>query len=88
MRALLEDDVPEEWLRDSNTQNHNAEDPDSEPVASIEARLAEVLKKDEIPEVLDFIKCCLRLDPKKRSKAGQCADHEWLSMANACSCCC
>lgn len=88
MRALLEDDVPEEWLSDSNIQNHNAEDPDSEPVASIEARLAEVLKKDEIPEALDFIKCCLRLDPKKRPKAKQCADHEWLSIADACSCCC
>ena len=85
MRALLEDDVPEEWLSDSNIQNHNAED--LEPVTSIEERLAEVLQKDEIPEALDFIKCCLRLDPKKRPKAGKCADHEWLSMANACSCC-
>ena len=84
MRALLEDDVPEEWLSDSNIQNHNAEDP--ETVTSIEERLAEVLQKDEIPETLDFIKCCLRLDPKKRPKAGKCADHEWLSMANACSC--
>ena len=87
MRALLEDDVPEEWLSDSNIRNHdNAED--SGPITSIEARLAEVLQKHEIPEVLDFIKCCLRLDPKKRPKAGQCADHEWLSKADACSCCC
>jgi serine/threonine protein kinase len=86
MCALLEDDVPEEWLGDSNIQNRNAEDPG--PVTSIEARLAEVLQKDEIPEVLDFLKCCLRLDPKKRPKAGKCVDHEWLSMANACSCCC
>ena len=88
MRALLEDDVPEEWLSDSNIQNQNAEDPASGPVIPIEARLAEVLKKDEVPGALDFIKSCLRLDPKKRPKAGKCADHEWLSMANACSCCC
>ena len=84
MRALLEDDIPE-WLSDSNIQNHNAEN--FEPVTTIEAHLEGVLKEKEVPEVLDFIKCCLRLDPKKRAKAGKCADHEWLSMAGACSCC-
>ena len=85
MRAFLEDDVPEKWLGDNNIQNHNAEDPG--PVTSIEACLAEVLRKDEVPEVLDFIKCCLRLDPKKRAKARECADHEWLRPASQCSCC-
>lgn len=72
-------------MSDSNIQNHNAEDPGS--VTSIEARLAEVLRKDEVAEVLNFIKSCLRLDPKKRAKAEECANHEWLSTAGLCSCC-
>ena len=49
MRALLKDDVPDEWLSDSNTQNHDVEDPG--PVTSIEELLADVLQKFLLPSL-------------------------------------
>ena len=42
MRALLKDDVPDEWLSDSNTQNHDVEDPGP---FTIEELLEDVLQK-------------------------------------------
>ena len=84
MRAALEDDVPEEWLSDSKMEDYNAER--HGPVTSIEAGLSDALHKDGVAAAAAFIKGCLRLDPQKRLRAEECAGHEWLNMANACSC--
>ena len=84
MRAALEDDIPEEWLSDSKMKDYNAEHHGL--VTSIEAGLTDALHKDEVAAAAAFIKGCLRLDPQKRLRAGKCVVHEWLSMANACSC--
>ncbi|KAF8972230.1 kinase-like domain-containing protein [Flammula alnicola] len=45
MRAVLEDEVPEEWLSDSKMKNYNATD--HELVTSIETSLSGVLHKDD-----------------------------------------
>ncbi|KAF8813380.1 kinase-like protein [Phlegmacium glaucopus] len=84
MRAALEDDVPEEWLSDNKMKDYNAEHHGL--VTSIEAGLSDVLNQNEAAQASAFIKGCLRLDPQKRLKVGECANHEWLAMANACSC--
>lgn len=67
MHAFVEDDVPEEWLSDSNIQKYNAEDP--VPVIPIEARLAGVLRRDELPEVLNSAFAWI---PRNESKRGVC----------------
>jgi serine/threonine protein kinase len=85
MRAALEDDVPEEWLSDRKMKDYNAEH-QHDGLTSIEAGLSEALHEDEVDAAAAFIKGCLRLDPQKRLKAEECAGHEWLNMANACSC--
>ena len=84
MRAALEDDVPEAWLSDNKMKDYNAEHHGH--VTSIEAGLSEALHEDEVAAAGAFIKGCLRLDPQKRLTAGKCVGHEWLTMANACSC--
>ena len=84
MRAALEDDVPEEWLSDGKMKDYIAENHGL--VTSIEAGLSEALHEDEVAAAAAFIKDCLRLDPQKRLKAEECAEHEWLNMSNACSC--
>ena len=84
MRATLEEDIPEEWLRDSKMKDYNAEHHGH--VASIEEGLSDALHKDEVAAAAAFIKGCLRLDPQKRLRAEECVRHEWLSMANGCSC--
>ncbi|KAF8972224.1 kinase-like domain-containing protein [Flammula alnicola] len=84
MRAVLEDEVPEEWLSDSKLKNYNATD--HELVTSIEASLSDVLHKDDAVAAAAFIKSCLRLDPRKRLTAKECSHHEWLADTTACSC--
>ena len=84
MRAALEDEVPEEWLSDSKMKDYNSEHHGF--VTTIEAGLSEALHKDEVAAAAAFIKGCLRLDPQKRFNARECKRHEWLNMANACSC--
>ncbi|KAF8812799.1 kinase-like protein [Phlegmacium glaucopus] len=84
MCAALEDDAPEEWLSDNKMKNYNAEDHGL--VTSLEAGLSDALHEDEAAAASAFIKGCLRLDPQKRFMAEDCLDHEWLEMANACSC--
>ena len=85
MRAILEDDVPKEWLTDSKMEDYNAEDHHGH-ITSIEADLSEALHKDDVAAAAAFIKSCLRLDPQKRLTAEECAGHEWLNKSNACSC--
>ncbi|KAF8972219.1 kinase-like domain-containing protein [Flammula alnicola] len=84
MRAVLEDEVPEEWLNDSKMKNYNATD--HELVTSIETSLSDVLHKDDAAPAAAFIKSCLRLDPRKRLTATECSDHGWLADTTACSC--
>ena len=84
MRAALEDDLPEEWLSDGKMKDYSAENHGL--VTSIEAGLSDALHEDEVAAAAAFIKGCLRLDPQKRLKAEECAEHEWLNMSNACSC--
>ncbi|KAF8972233.1 kinase-like domain-containing protein [Flammula alnicola] len=84
MCAVLEDEVPEEWLSDSKMKNYDATD--HEPVISIEKSLSDVLHKDDVAPAAAFIKSCLRLDPRKRLTATECSDHEWLVDTTACSC--
>jgi serine/threonine protein kinase len=84
MRAALEDDVPEGWLSDRKMKDYNSEHHGL--VTSIEAGLSGALDEDEVASAAAFIKSCLRLDPQKRLRAEECAGHEWLDMANACSC--
>ena len=86
MCAVLEDEVPKEWLSDSKMKGYNAAAVD-EPVTSIEASLLRILDKDDAAEAAAFIKSCLRLDPEKRLTARECEEHGWLSEATACSCC-
>ena len=84
MRTVLQDEVPESWLNDSERQEYN--ETTSGLVASIEKSLSESLHKDEAAAAARFIKNCLRLDPEKRLTATECSAHEWLAAANACSC--
>jgi serine/threonine protein kinase len=84
MRAALEDDFPEEWLSDRKMKDYNADHHGL--VTSIEEGLSDALHKDEVAPAAEFIKGCLRLDPQKRFSAEKCMRHEWLNMANACSC--
>ena len=84
MRAALKDDIPEEWFSDSKMEGYNAKGHGS--VTSIEEGLSDALHEDDVAAAAAFIKGCLRLDPQKRLKAEECMGHEWLNMANACSC--
>ncbi|KAF9475177.1 kinase-like protein [Pholiota conissans] len=86
MYAILEDDIPTSWLSDENMKEYNTNACSSGNFISIEAGLADALYKDDVGPAAAFIKSCLRLDPQKRLTAHQCMRHEWLSMANACSC--
>jgi serine/threonine protein kinase len=85
MRAVLQDEIPNSWLGDENMKEYSA-DACSGNVTSIEAGLAQALCKDDVGLAADFIKGCLRLDPRDRLTAQECSGHEWLSMAGACSC--
>ena len=84
MRTVLQDEVPEPWLNDSEKKEYN--DTTSGLVASIEKSLSESLHKNEAVAAASFIKNCLRLDPEKRLTAAECSAHAWLAEANACSC--
>ena len=84
MGAALKDDVPEEWLSDSEMGDYKAEH--HELVISIEAGLSDALHEDDVAAAAAFIKGCLRLDPQNRFKAEECVGHEWLNMGNVCSC--
>ena len=84
MRTVLQDEVPEPWLNDSERKEYN--ETTSGLVASIEKSVSEFLHKDKAAAAASFIKNCLRLDPEKRLTAAECSAHEWLAEANACSC--
>ena len=84
MRTALEDDIPEEWLSDDKMEDYNTDHHGL--FTSIQAGLSDALHEDEVAAAAAFIKGCLRLDPQKRLSAEECASHEWLNMANACSC--
>ncbi|KAF9481506.1 kinase-like protein [Pholiota conissans] len=87
MHAVLEDEIPDSWLSDENMKEYSADaGVCSGNTTSIEAGLAHALHKDDVGPAAAFIKSCLRLDPQKRLTAHACGSHEWLSMANACSC--
>ncbi|KAF9477399.1 kinase-like protein [Pholiota conissans] len=76
--------VPNSWLSDGNMKEYT--DAASDDFTSIEAGLALALHKDGVGPAVAFIKSCLRLDPQERLTAHECRRHDWLSMANACSC--
>jgi serine/threonine-protein kinase SRPK3 len=84
MRTVLQDEVPEPWLNDSERKEYD--ETTGGLVASIEKSVSESLHKDEAAAAASFIKSCLRLDPEKRLTAAACSAHKWLSEANACSC--
>ena len=84
MRTVLQDEVPEPWLNDSERKEYNGTT--AGLVASIEKSLSESLHKDEVVAAASFIKNCLRLDPEKRLTAAACSAHSWLAEASACSC--
>jgi len=84
MRTVLQDEVPEPWLNNSERKEYN--ETTSGLVVSIEKSLSELLHKDEAAAAASFIKSCLRLDPEKRLTAAECSAHAWLAEANACSC--
>ncbi|KAF9476383.1 kinase-like protein [Pholiota conissans] len=85
MHAVSEDEIPISWLNDEKLKEYSANARTSN-IASIESGLEHAVHKDDVGPTAAFIKSCLRLDPQKRLTAHECRRHEWLSMANACSC--
>jgi serine/threonine protein kinase len=67
MRAILEDELPEEWLGDKKMKDYNADAHGY--VTSIDTSLADALPEADVAPAAAFIKACLRLDPKKRLTA-------------------
>ena len=84
MRTVLQDEIPEPWLSDSERKEYNGTT--AGLVASIEKSLSESLHKDDVAAAASFIKNCLRLDPEKRLTAAACSAHSWLAEASLCSC--
>ncbi|KAF8902246.1 hypothetical protein CPB84DRAFT_1846411 [Gymnopilus junonius] len=85
MRFTLEDEIPKEWFGDVKMKDYN--DDAHGLFTTIEMGLANVhaFRGDEQEAAAAFIKGCLRLDPRKRFTAKECANHKWLANVNACS---
>ena len=86
MRAVLQDELPEEWLSDKKMKDYNSDAHGY--VTSIDVGLADSVPEADVEPATAFISACLRLDPNKRLSATEASGHKWLEGGDASPCSC
>ncbi|KAF6757876.1 kinase-like domain-containing protein [Ephemerocybe angulata] len=84
IRDILQDKIPDAWLRDTNVQAlPNA----TTSTESLEHRLKQTLTETEASAAHSFLRKCLVLDPAGRASATELQDDGWVEEGAQCSCC-